>query len=42
MGSPRVRPGTLPLALRRLPRIQGAESSERIDGESVAQILGLD
>ena len=39
---PTVNPDTLPPALLRLPRVYGPNGSERIDGESVVSILGLD
>ena len=40
--NPSVDPDALPPALLRLPRVQGPNGSERIEGESVASILGLD
>ena len=39
--NPTVDPAVLPPALLRLPHVQGPNGSERIEGESVASILGL-
>ena len=39
--NPSVDSAELPSALLRLPRVQGPNGSERIDGESIASILGL-
>ncbi len=40
--NPAVDSDALPPALLRLPRTQGTEGSEQIEGQSVATILGLD
>lgn len=40
--NPSVDPSELPPALLRLPRAQGSDCSERIEGESLASVLGID